>query len=221
MSEKLCAVLVRLYPSGFRQRYHAGALRLVMDRARDEKGFVRKLQLGLDLIWDLVATASMYRLRLPISQVSRAPNGELCFQFVGPESPAALALFMGFLVSMILLVALPVVFGGSGSGRKWNFPRQPMMAQIGPQRAEPQRASDVPVATKIDAAKRHEILLAIAAKLKEHYFDSATAKKATEALQATEISGGFNSITDIRDFASTLTRQLRLPRPSRETRKRT
>jgi hypothetical protein len=209
MSEKLCAVLVRLYPSSFRQRYHEEALRLAMDRARDEKGLFPKLRLGLDLIRDLVATASMYRSPSPISPVSRAPNGELCFQFVGPESPATSSLFMGFLVSMILLGALPVGSGGSGSGGKWNFPRQPMMAQIGSQRAEPQRASDVSVTTKLDAAKRHEIILAIAAKLKEHYFDSATAKKATEVLQATEISGGFNTITDIRDFASALTRQLR------------
>jgi hypothetical protein len=180
-----------------------------MDRARDEKGLFPKLRLGLDLIRDLVATASMYRSPSPISPVSRAPNGELCFQFVGPESPATSSLFMGFLVSMILLGALPVGFGGSGSGGKWNFPRQPMMAQIASQRAEPQRASDVSGTTKLDAAKRHEIILAIATKLKEHYFDSATAKMATEALQATEISGGFNTITDIRDFVSALTRQLR------------
>ena len=209
MSEKLCAALVRLYPSGFRQRYHEEALRLVMDRARDEKGLFPKLRLGLDLIRDLLATASMYRSRSPTSQISRAPNGELCFQFVGPESPAASSLFMGSLVSMILLGAFPVGFGGSRSGGKWNLPRQSVMAQIGAQRAEPQRSSGVPVATTLDAAKRHELILAITSKLKDHYFDSATATKATEALQATEISGGFNATTDIRDFASALTRQLR------------
>lgn len=209
MSEKLFAVLVQLYPSSFRQRYHEEALRLVMDRGRDEKGLFLKLRLGLDLIRDLVATASMYRSRSPISQVVRAPDGGLCFQFVGPESPGGSSLFMGFLASLIILGALPVGFGGSGSGGKWNFPRQPMMAQIGPQRAEPQHASEVPVATKIDAAKRHEIIVAIAAKLNEHYFDSAAAKRATEALQATETSGDFNTIEDVRDFASALTRQLR------------
>ncbi|MBV9771787.1 MAG: S41 family peptidase [Bryobacterales bacterium] len=209
MSEKVCDVLVRLYPSDFRQRYREEAFRLLMDRARDEKGLFPKLRLGLNLIRDLVATALIYRLRSPILQVSHAANGELCFQFVGSESPAALSLSMGLLVSMILLVALPVGLGGSGSGAKWNFPRQPIMAQLGTQRAEPQSTSEVPVSTEIDVARRHEIILAIAAKLKEHYFDSAAAKKATEALRAVEISGGFENITNIRDFASALTRHLR------------
>ena len=210
MSEKLfCAVLLRLYPSGFRHRHHEEALRLVMDRARDEKGLFPKLRLGLDLMRDLVATASIYGSRSPALQVSHAPHGELCFQFVGPESPGPSSLFMGFLVSMLLLGALPAGFGGPQSGGKWHFPRQPLIAQTGPQRAEPQRASDVPAASKIDAAKRHEIILALEAKLREHYFDSATAKRTIEALQATETSGGFNTITDIRDFASALTRELR------------
>ena len=209
MSERFFAVLVRLYPSGFRQRYHEEALRLVIDRARDEKGFFLKLRLGFDLIRDLVATASTNRSRSPSLQVSRAHNGELCFQFVGPETPSASSLFLGVLVTMLLLGVLPVGFGGSGRGENWNFPRQPMMAQIASGRAEPQGASNVSVATKIDAAKRHAILLGIAANLKEHYFDLATAKRATEELQKTESSGGFNAITDIRDFAAALTRQLR------------
>lgn len=204
MSEKFCAVLVRLYPSSFRRRHHEEALRLAMDRARDEKGLFPKLRLGLDLIWDLVATASMYRSPSPISPVCDAASGGF-FQFVGRESPAASSLFIGLLVSMILMGTLPFVFGGSGSGGRLNFPLRPLMAQIGAPGAEARRSSDVLVTTKIDSAKRHEIILAIEAKLKEHYFDSATAKKAAQALQATEISGGFDTNTDIRDFASALT----------------
>jgi len=209
MSEKLCAVLVRLYPSGFRQRYGEEALRLVMDRARDEKGVLRQLRLWLDLIWDLAATAPLYGSRSPISQISRAPNGALSFQFVGRESPSAASLFVGFVASVTLLAALPLAFGGSGLGGKWNFPRRPFVAQAGPQRAEPQRAPEVPVASKLDAAKRHELIQEIAANLKDHYVDAATAKKMADALQATEISGAYNTITGSRDFASLLTRQLR------------
>lgn len=208
MSEKLCAVLVRLYPAAFRQRYGEEALRLVMDRARDEKGGLRQLRLWIDLIGDLVATAPLYGSQPPVSQISGASDGSLSFQFVGQESPSAASLFMGFLIALTLLAALPLGFGGSVSGGNWNFPRRPIVAQLGPQ-AEPQRAPDGQVAPKVDAAKRHELIQAITANLKDHYFDPAAAKKMAEALQANEVSGAYNTITDSEDFASLLTRQLR------------
>jgi len=209
MSEKLCALLVRLYPWAFRQRYGEEAARLVMDRARDEKGFLRQLRLGLDLIRDLVATAPLYESRSPISQISHAPNGALSFQFVGDESPSASSLFLGFLVSLALLASLPLGFSSSESGGKWNSPRQPSMAQVAPQRAEPQRAPDRPEALKIDAAKQHELIQRIATALRDHYVDPVAAKKMAEALHAIEISGDYKTVTDGRAFAGLLTRQLR------------
>jgi len=115
---------------------------------------------------------------------------------------------MGFLASLTLLGALPLGFGGSGSGGKWNFPRLPL-AQVTPPQAESQPASDGPVVRTIDAAVRHHVIQEIAANLKDHYFDAATAKKMAEALQANESSGAYNTITDSRDFATLLTRQLR------------
>ena len=42
MSEKLYAFLLKLYPDHFRRTYGDEALRLVRDRARDEKGFLRR-----------------------------------------------------------------------------------------------------------------------------------------------------------------------------------
>jgi hypothetical protein len=47
MSEKIYALLVRLYPSHFREAYGEAALQLFRDRARDEKGSSRAYGSGL------------------------------------------------------------------------------------------------------------------------------------------------------------------------------
>src|SRR5215469_11612726 len=53
MSEKIYTWLLRLYPSRFREAYGEEALQLVRDRCRDEKGFLPRLRLWLDLLSDL------------------------------------------------------------------------------------------------------------------------------------------------------------------------
>jgi hypothetical protein len=55
MSEKIFAFLLRLYPTGFRQRYRAEAIQLLQDRLRDERGGLRRLRLWVDLLSDLVS----------------------------------------------------------------------------------------------------------------------------------------------------------------------
>jgi hypothetical protein len=53
MSEKLYSWLWRLYPSRFRAAYGDEALQLFRDRLRDERGFLLRLRLWLDLLADL------------------------------------------------------------------------------------------------------------------------------------------------------------------------
>lgn len=53
MSEKIYVLLLKLYPNHFRRAYGDEAVRLVLDRARDEKGFFRGVRLWLDLLVDL------------------------------------------------------------------------------------------------------------------------------------------------------------------------
>lgn len=208
MSEKLCALLVRLYPPGFRQRYGEEALRLVRERARDEKGALRQLRLWFDLIRDLAATVPLYGARSPISQISLAPRGAPSFMLLGHESPSATPLFAGFLVSLTLMAAFPLALSGSGSGGKWNFPRLPL-AQVTPPRADPQPASGGSSVLNVDAAMRHQVIQEIDANLKNHYFDAVMGKKMAAALQANENAGAYNTIIDSRVFAAFLTRQLR------------
>jgi hypothetical protein len=66
MSEKIYAWLLRLYPSHFREKYGDEALRLLRDRARDERGFFRTLRLWLDLLVDLtISVPREYRYVRP------------------------------------------------------------------------------------------------------------------------------------------------------------
>ncbi len=75
MSEKLCGLLLRLYPSAFRREYQAAALRLMRDRLRDETGFFKRIRLGWDLVTDLlVGLPQAYRNSYQeIETVSLAP----------------------------------------------------------------------------------------------------------------------------------------------------
>ncbi|HEX4311602.1 MAG TPA: S41 family peptidase [Acidobacteriaceae bacterium] len=52
MSEKIYALLLRLYPANFRNRYREESLHLFRDRLRDEPGFFARLRLWFDLLTD-------------------------------------------------------------------------------------------------------------------------------------------------------------------------
>ena len=71
MSEKMYAYLLRLFPSAFRKQYQDEALQLYRDRLRDEKGFLGRLRLSLDLITD-IARALPLAYRNSYSEVATA-----------------------------------------------------------------------------------------------------------------------------------------------------
>jgi len=55
MSEKIFACLLWLYPARFRRRYQAEALQLLQDRLRDERGYLKRLRLWIDLLADFAS----------------------------------------------------------------------------------------------------------------------------------------------------------------------
>ena len=94
MSEKLYSLLLKLYPNHFRRAYSDEALRLVLDRARDEKGFLCGLRLWLDLLVDLAVSLPREYRKAPTTRilVSNPVNGGPSFQLLteGSLSPALL-----------------------------------------------------------------------------------------------------------------------------------
>ncbi len=208
MSEKLCALLLRLYPAAFRQRHGEEALRLMLERARDEKGALRQLRLCGDLIGDLLATSLQYASESRAPQLARTVDGPLSFHFVGGETPSASSLSIGFMISLLILVVFPFGIRGSASAGNSNFPHIPAVAGEPVRNEEPKTEPKRPSIPKIDAAKRHAVIQSAAAKLKERYADPALADKMAKALQTNESIGAYDRITDSLYFAHMLTQHL-------------
>jgi len=116
MSEKLYACLLQLFPPAFRKQYQQEALRLLRDRLRDEKGFLRRLRLGLDLLSDLIrALPQAYRNSYPQAiPSSPAPHfeGGPSFQVLKKEPVRRGVVLIGGLVSVTTLAAFIYVMQG-------------------------------------------------------------------------------------------------------------
>jgi hypothetical protein len=115
MSEKLYALLLKLYPAHFRGAYGEEALRLVRERARDEKGFFPRLRLWLDLLVDLArslpreygATPTMSTRPMVAAQsVSDEPSFQLLAE--RPLNPALMAV-VGMVSAVLLWACVTVV----------------------------------------------------------------------------------------------------------------
>ncbi len=193
MSEKIYALLLRLYPSCFRKTYRSEALQLFRDRARDEKGFFRSLRLWLDLLADLaVSIARGYVHVEPDLHLDGIPS----FCVLGDESPHRGALFTGGLLSLLTLAAIPISIHLSAQ-------------QLKPPGAP--RATTLPAVErgKLDAAERQRVIHVAIANLKRYYIDPAGARKIADALLAHEKNGDYDAVTDGPAFAALLAGQLR------------
>jgi hypothetical protein len=113
------AWLLRLFPSHFREAHGDDALQLFRDRARDEKGFVPRLRLWLDLLADLaISLPREYRLLQPAligAATQQRVAGAPAFFVLGDESPRPGALFFGSVLSWIALAALSILINLPGN----------------------------------------------------------------------------------------------------------
>jgi hypothetical protein len=119
MSEKIYALLLRLYPSHFRQAYGDAALQLFRDRARDEAGFFSKLRLWLDLLADLaISIPHEYRhARGTLVAASAQPHleGAPSFFVVEPKPLRPRVLFFGGVLTLLALAGFSIGINHAGS----------------------------------------------------------------------------------------------------------
>ena len=103
-ADKLYSLLLKLYPEHFRRACGDEALRLVLDRARDEKGFLRGLRLWLDLLWDLVRSLPREYSKAPAARVRLASpvNGHPSFQLLPQRSTNPVLLCLACLLTAAL-----------------------------------------------------------------------------------------------------------------------
>lgn len=109
MPEKLYSLLLKLYPNHFRRTYGDEALRLVLDRARDEKGFLHGLRLWLDLLVDLAISLPREYSKAPAARILAAnpANGGPSFQLLPQRSlnPALLSV-AGLLTAALFWICI-------------------------------------------------------------------------------------------------------------------
>jgi len=207
MSEKVDALLLRLYPSEFREAYGREALQLIRDRWRDERGIALRLRLCLDLTADLLVTAlRSCRYAKPLVAASDSRVGAPSFQvleFAGPEPKAFIA---GILLSVAVMAAAMRMIHPLGhddgltqrrtlAGLRSGFPQS--------NRQEPQ-ASDA-----VDAALGHKIIETVAGHLRQHYRDPVIGRQLADAVLAHDRNGDYASATTGADFASRITAHIR------------
>ena len=114
MSEKVYALLLRLYPAQFREAYGDEAMQLFHDRARDEQGMWAKLRLWMDLAVDLATSLPRtHRRAVPVlagvspQSISMAPQ----FRVLQPEAPRLRAIAYGGILSAVAFGALFIWVG--------------------------------------------------------------------------------------------------------------
>jgi hypothetical protein len=117
MSEKLYVLLLRLYPSHFREAYGDEALQLLRDRVREERGLAPRLRLWWDLMADLaISLPREYRHLRPVlagTTSARYADGAPHFYTLEGGLPRPEALCSGAALSMVMLAALTILMSSA------------------------------------------------------------------------------------------------------------
>ena len=114
MSEWVYSCLLRLYPASFREGYGDAAMELFRERLRDERGFWPRLQLWLDLVFDLVLSVPQTRRRSQRTLVG-GPAQNLCgapsFYILEDHPLRPSAILFGGVLALAGLSGLSVLIG--------------------------------------------------------------------------------------------------------------
>jgi hypothetical protein len=222
MSEKIYALLLRLYPSHFREAYGEESLQLFRDRARDEKGFFLTLRLWLDLLADLaISVPREYGYVQPALIGASAPHrlaGVPAFHVLQGESPRPVAMLFGSVLSLVVVGTFWISLGHSASHPGMGFMASERGGSGFSQHPAPQPAPrDAAGPTnraggeilKLDRPERQRVVDGVIANLNKHYIDPDVAQKTADALRTHEKNGDDDSVTDRQALAGLLTRQIR------------
>ena len=222
MSEKIYAMLLRFYPSHFRQIYGEAALQLFRDRIRDEEGFFPRMRLWADLLADFAISVPRLHLAgqhaLVPATVTPHSSGMPIFFVLDGESPTAWQILSGGVLSLALLcvfwislnsVAEPDASRVLSLGHSTRSVSSSTPRGLPPVTVPSAREFAVSDGSNLDAAQRRRVLDGAIAKLNEYYVYPDISRQMTKALVAHQMQGAYNNITDAETFASVLTMHLR------------
>ena len=145
MSEKIYALLLRLFPSHFRKAYRDEALQLFRDRAREEKGLFLSVRLWFDLLADLVISVPreyFYAEPELLAASGHRLGGTPSFYFMGNDSPRPGALLLGALLSLAALVSFSTLLSQGGIHKSRNASVRQLRRPATPAHSAPQVARD-------------------------------------------------------------------------------
>jgi hypothetical protein len=187
MFDRVVAFLLRLYPEEFRRVYGRDALQLMWDRAGHERGVRLRARLLMDLTRDLVVTSLTWSPPAPV--LARSDGGPR-FDILRPHRPRPEALAAGTMTSMLMLISFALLF------QPRVFPPAPI--QLG------EGSGGEPTGLESGDSGQQVIVngpgggltlaAAVAAKLKDRYFDLDIGQQLAGALLAFEKNGRYRSI---------------------------
>jgi hypothetical protein len=188
MFEKLCALLLRLYPAEFRRAYGCEAVQLMRDRARYERGLFLRVRLLIDLAIDLGATSlNGWQPNTPlVARIDGAP----CFDIIDVHGPRPEALAVGMLTSMLIFATFPLLLQPKA------LPNAP--AHLGEPSGSTMPGADsnhsAQQAIATDPETHHKLIAAIAANLKQRYVDRASGQQLADTLLAHDKNREYESL---------------------------
>jgi uncharacterized protein (TIGR03435 family) len=107
MFDRLCTLLLRLYPAEFRRLYGRESLQLIKDRIAHERGPALRARLLFDLVSDLFTTSVSWQP--PAPQLARV-DGMPRFVFIEGRRPRPQAMAAGTFLSMAMLATFTLLF---------------------------------------------------------------------------------------------------------------
>jgi Bacterial Ig-like domain (group 3) len=126
MSEKIYALLLRLYPSSFQRAYGEEALQLFRDRVRDERGFLSGLRLWLDLLGDLAISIPREYRGVPravaVSRAQHCADGTPSFHILEDEALSFRSLASGGFASLVVYGSVLLLIGHGGNRLPFSGP---------------------------------------------------------------------------------------------------
>lgn len=118
-SEKLYAVILRLYPARFRRQYGEEAMRVLRERLRDERGIAARLRLWIDLLLDAGSSLPREYRRgaAALSVAPAAPHGVPLFRTLETELPKPGSFFGGTVMAFLAVAGLGFLLNHAGRVR--------------------------------------------------------------------------------------------------------
>lgn len=214
MSEKLYALLLRLYPARFRAAYGEEAMQVFRDRLRDERGIRARVRLWLDVLADLVRSAPQEHRRaaavtLPLPRASGVPS----FSMLEDEAPRPGTFVFGAALALAGLGTFAFLLNHGGNTQIFQAPSYGVM-QGGVAQSNREAAAGAPQQPEarepgmLDEAERRRVIQAIVGAMNGPYRNASGSRAIVQALSTREAAGDYAQIGEGDIFASALTTQM-------------